>query len=526
MKNIELNSTGTNHVANLGVLIALLLLYCGLCYWLFEAAILNLVGAWNGRPEYSHGMLVPIISAFLIWQKQNEIRALPGATSKWAVLCVFLAASFYVIGELTTVYLISQYALLFALYGLALMLFGLRGSVLFLVPILILVFMIPLPNFWQKNLSAELQLISSEIGVLVIRAMGISVLLEGNIIDLGTLQLQVAEACNGLRYLFPLMTFGFLVGYFLTAPMWFKILLFLSTIPITVLMNSLRIGAIGILVEYWGIEMAQGFIHDFEGWIVFMLCLLVLFAEVALYSRFFMSGVKVQQLIRVDLPENDGRPWQFRSQNLSWPLIALMLAFIPGAYFTVQQTYQEEMIPNRASFFLFPNRLDHWQGQSSNLTPEVLNTLKLEDYLLMDYHNPLGRTVNFYVAYYESQRKGESAHSPRTCLPGGGWDILSHEVKHIELEDRSLPVNRVVMQMGENRNLVYYWFDQRGRNLTNEYWVKLAILWDSLFRHRSDGALVRLVTDIRPGEHAAEADQRLQQFMTSAVPKLENYIPH
>ena len=437
-----------------------------------------------------------------------------------------MAAGFYVIGELTTVYLISQYALLFALYGLTLMLFGARGSLLFLVPILILVFMIPLPNFWQKNLSAELQLISSEIGVLVIRAMGISVLLEGNIIDLGTLQLQVAEACNGLRYLFPLMTFGFLVGYFLCAPMWFKAVLFFSTIPITVLMNSFRIGVIGILVEFWGIEMAQGFIHDFEGWIVFMLCLLVLFAEVALYSRFFVPGKKVQDLIRVDLPVSDGRPWQFRSHNLSWPLIVLMLALIPTAHFIVQKTHQEEMVPSRASFFLFPKRLDHWQGKTSNLTPEVLNTLKLEDYLLIDYHNPLGRTVNFYVAYYESQRKGESAHSPRTCLPGGGWDIMSSDVKEIDLENRSIPVNRVVMQMGDNRSLVYYWFDQRGRILTNEYLVKLAILWDSLVRHRSDGALVRLVTDIRLGENPEDADRRLQQFMASAIPELENYIPH
>ena len=102
------------------------------------------------------------------------------------------------------------------------------------------------------------------------RLFGVSVYLEGNVIDLGVYKLQVAEACDGLRYLFPLMTIGFLIAYFFKATFWKRALLFLSSIPITILMNSFRVGTIGVMVEHWGVRMAEGFLHEFQGWMVFM----------------------------------------------------------------------------------------------------------------------------------------------------------------------------------------------------------------------------------------------------------------
>src|ERR1039457_5061617 len=130
--------------------------------------------------------------------------------------------------------------------------------------------MVPLPEFLYQNVSAELQLLSSEIGVWFIRLFGISVYLEGNVIDLGAYRLQVAEACSGLRYLFPLMIIGFLVAYFFKTAFWKRALLFLSSIPITILMNSLRIGAIWLMVEHWGESMEEVSVHEFQGWVVFM----------------------------------------------------------------------------------------------------------------------------------------------------------------------------------------------------------------------------------------------------------------
>ncbi len=142
--------------------------------------------------------------------------------------------------------------------------------------------MLPLPNFMYWKLSTSLQFISSRLGVDFIQLLGIPVYLEGNIIDLGVYKLQVAEACSGLNYLFPLMSFGFLFAVLYRGPVWHKVLLFLSTIPITVLMNSFRIGVIGVLVNQYGIEQAEGFLHFFEGWVIFVACLAILYLEAVL----------------------------------------------------------------------------------------------------------------------------------------------------------------------------------------------------------------------------------------------------
>jgi EpsI family protein len=133
------------------------------------------------------------------------------------------------------------------------------------------------------------------------------------------------------------------------------------------------------------------------------------------------------------------------------------------------------------------------------------------------------------VAYYSSQRKGEAIHSPRSCLPGGGWrikELSSRALSDVLLPDnRPLTVNRAVIQKGEYRQLVYYWFQQRGRNLTDEYVVKWYLFWDALNRNRSDGALVRLVVMVQPGQDLSEGDRQLTAFARAIVSPLGAYIP-
>ena len=237
----------------------------------------HMVTNWE-RPEYSHGYLIPFIVLFLIWQKSDVIERLR-FTGSWSGIALMAGGLMLLfMGTLSTIFTLSQYGFALAIMGIALAWLGPKPFRLLAVPLVLLIFMVPLPNFLYFNLSQKLQLLSSAIGVEVIRQFGISVFLEGNVIDLGTFKLQVVEACNGLRYLFPLMTLGFIVTCFYRAPFWQRAFVFLSTIPITVLMNSFRIGMIGVLVEHFGQSMAEGFLHDFEGWVIFMACFAVLFA--------------------------------------------------------------------------------------------------------------------------------------------------------------------------------------------------------------------------------------------------------
>ena len=155
------------------------------------------------------------------------------------------------------------------------------------------------------------------------------------------------------------------------------------------------------------------------------------------------------------------------------------------------------------------------------LDVETERGLGLSDYLLSDYSRADGKSVNLYVAYYASQRKGESPHSPIVCIPGGGWTIT--DIQRRTLGDHSF--NRVVIKKRGATQLVYYWFDERGRTLASELWAKLYLFADAILQNRTDGSLVRLTTQIDSSESEHDADTRLQAFMHDAVPQLSAFLP-
>jgi EpsI family protein len=158
-----------------------------------------------------------------------------------------------------------------------------------------------------------------------------------------------------------------------------------------------------------------------------------------------------------------------------------------------------------------------------------LDALKLDDYLMADYTNDAGAPVNLYVAYYESQRKGEAVHSPRSCLPGGGWELRDFDqrtLREVTMNGRPLRVNRTLIVLGNERQLVYYWFQQRGRVVDNEFAVKWYLFWDALTRHRTDGALVRLIVALPPAGHEADADRRLTVMAGRIAPVLARFVPN
>lgn len=220
--------------------------------------------AWQ-RPEYSYGYLVPAIAAYLLWLRLPAALAVPTRHRGAGIGLAALAALMGIAGALSHIADLSGYGFLLAVAAGLVAVLGVPAAVRLWVPIAYLAFMLPLPQLVYLKLSATMQLLSSSMGVEMLRWLSVPVLLEGNIIDLGAYKLQVAEACSGLRYLFPLMGFGFLFAALYRGPAWQKWTLFLSTIPITIAMNSVRIAVIGLLVTYFGIEHAEGFLHAFEG---------------------------------------------------------------------------------------------------------------------------------------------------------------------------------------------------------------------------------------------------------------------
>lgn len=508
--------------------------------WLSFAVVAALLGAvffdglkemvriWEVKEEYSYGYMIPFITLFLIWQKKDLLERINFSGSWVGLAVVVLGFALFVLGNLSALFLIVQYSFLVVVFGLVLTFCGWRGFKIIAVPLLFLAFMIPLPQFFLAEISTRLQFLSSEIGVWVIRLFGISVFLEGNVIDLGAMKLQVVEACSGLRYLFPLMTLGFMAAYFFKAAFWKRALVFLSSIPVTVLMNSFRIGLIGVTVEYWGKEMAEGFLHDFEGWAVFMACTAVLVVEMWLLSRIGKNRLPLREAFGLELPAHTPAGVQVNVRTLPKSFLVAILVVVAVAAATLFMPERVEIQPKRKTFAEFPMELGKWIGKGDRLEQIYLKELKLDDYLLADFAEEPGKPVNLYVAYYATQRKGESAHSPRTCIPGGGWEMVGlaeHVVEGVTINGRPLVVNRAVIRLGEQKQLTYYWFQQRGRVITNEYLVKWLIFWDALTRNRTDGALVRLVTPVMPGEDIAAAEKRMVAFTREVSGRLSGFVP-
>jgi EpsI family protein len=187
-----------------------------------------------------------------------------------------------------------------------------------------------------------------------------------------------------------------------------------------------------------------------------------------------------------------------------------------------------EKVPATKPLGLIPLTLGDWQGSRYSMEPDLIHALNLSDYTLVEYRNPQGKEINIYIAYNESQRKGKSTHSPDSCLPGSGWIFRESgtlDMKAVGGADPSMRVKRAYMEKNGVKQIGYYWFPQRGRNLTNMFQLKAYSFWDALTRRRTDGALVRLITPVYEPEKPEDAEARLQEFARMFVPILNEFIP-
>ena len=499
---------------------------------LFWFGFQALFSAW-GTAEYSHGPLIPLLSGFMF---MREMVMMPPTTApvrdRWPGFALVAAALFLAaIGNLTRIPDIVFYGIVLWVGGLVLICFGARRGWFFWPAVLHLVFMIPLPQFLYWQLNIQLQFISSEIGVALVRAAGIPVFLDGNIIDLGVYKLQVAEACSGLRYLFPIMSFSYIFCVLYRGPKWHKAVLLLSAVPLAVLMNSFRIGMIGVLVDNYGIEHAEGFLHYFEGWVIFGACIALMFGlakamQLAVGDRRPLSEA-------LDL-EFTGLGEQFRRAYdivPSRPLIAAALVAAAASAAWVAAPESEAVAVDRRDLDAYPMALDEWRGRrGAPLEPEIERVLAADDYLSADFRAAgADGPVNLWIAYYHKQTEGSGIHSPEACLPAGGWEMFDIGPRRITPPEGSgmapFEVNRAVIQKGDSQQVVYYWSEARGRRITGDIAMKAWTIWDSIARGRTDGALVRLISPILPNETAADADARLEAFMADAVPALEPFVP-
>ncbi|MCV6595948.1 MAG: archaeosortase/exosortase family protein, partial [Mangrovicoccus sp.] len=230
----------------------------------------------------------------------------------------------------------------------------------------------------------------------------IPVYLDGNIIDLGIYKLQVAEACSGLRYLFPILSFSYLMSILYRGPIWHKAVLLLSAAPITVLMNSFRIGVIGILVNSYGIEQAEGFLHYFEGWVIFLACVAILFGLAVALQRLTPNPLPLADAI--DLDTDKFGIQAARVFGFAWSIaLACSIALTAASSAFLYNSPEARLVtPDRSPFLLFPREIGGRVGSFEALEPKVAQVLGADDYVSVTFTDPGQATapVSFFSAYY------------------------------------------------------------------------------------------------------------------------------
>jgi len=498
--------------------------------FLFRDGLVALTDAW-GTPEYTHGPVIPILSAYLLL---HQLKAYPPqagpVTDRWpGVALVAVSILIAVAGSWTGVGDIVAYALILWVGGMILVSFGWRRGRHFWPAVLHLVFMLPLPGFIHYQVTTELQLFSSQLGVEMIRGLGIPVLLDGNIIDLGAYKLAVAEACSGLRYLFPIMSFSYVFAALYRGPGWHRAVLLLSAAPLAVMMNTVRIAMIGFFVDRYGISHAEGLSHFLEGWVVFVTCIVVLFLLAWALLRLQRNPLPIGEAMDLDLTGLGPQLARVRLTRPSAALIAVTLMVGGAAAAMAAAPERETVTPEREPLALFPRDVGAWRGGSPQiLEPNIRASLRAHDYYWNTFTSAEARApVDLLVVWYENTREG-SFHSPEVCIPAGGWEIARIETVDLAEavgSDAPFPANRALIQKGTQRQLVYFWYDTAGTPNASSFVATARMTWNRVMMGRADGALVRLVTPIGANEAEAEAEARLQAMVRPTLGVLPRFVP-
>ncbi len=267
--------------------------------WVLAAAILLLYTPtlsylfydWWHNPDYSHGFFIPFVVAFFLWRKRRVLRDLPALPSNFGLLVVLGSLAIFLLAYVGSEPFTQRVSLLLLMAGAVLYLRGWRTLREISFTLLLLLLAIPLPAIIFNSVALPLQLMASSVAERLLRLYGIPVFREGNLLQLDQMMLNVTEACSGIRSLATLVTAGAMVAYFLPARWWLRLFFVLSSIPIAIAANALRVAGTGILGQAWGERWAEGFLHLFSGWVVFVFATALLLGEWLVLQRLFGSRV-------------------------------------------------------------------------------------------------------------------------------------------------------------------------------------------------------------------------------------------
>ena len=249
--------------------------FTALLLLLFAPVLVSMATEWWTDEDMGHGMFVPVIAIWVTWQNRNELSKLPVKSNYWGFLFLLWGGLQLIIATLGVELFLARTAFIVSLVGVILAVWGMPMLRALAFPLFLLVFMIRIPAIIYNQITFPLQLFASSVAEVTLSLIGIPVFREGNILELPSQRLSVVEACSGIRSLLSLTFLSLVYGYFFEQKGWLRVVLFFSTVPIAIGANAFRVTLTGVLSEFKR-ELVEGFFHAAEGWLIFMIALVLL----------------------------------------------------------------------------------------------------------------------------------------------------------------------------------------------------------------------------------------------------------
>lgn len=491
-------------------------------YWI---PLKGIVHTWTTNDDYSYGYLIPAISVYLFWDMRFKFKGLNPQPS-WSalpLLVIFVLISIY--GILGSSGNIARPAVPVLYILLVTFVFGYRTVKRFALPLGILIFIVPLPAFLDRTFGLFLKSVSSQLGGWLIRMSGLSVHVSGNVIELAVTQLQVVDACSGLRFVFPLVALGIVYAYFFEKIRWKQMVCVAATVPIAILTNGLRIGITGILTHHISPEMAKGFFHDFSGWAVFMTAFVFLFAMGRLL-RLFPSRDTAQPGLAYPLPPERQTDARAKGQTTYASLVCLLLIAVVGAFSMTTVTLPPVNLANGISSF--PRSFEGWNGTPRPIDPLIIDESGAEEAFYADYRDRQNKSVSLYIGYRSTPflENINFFHSPTVCLPASGWKNRGTSTRVIPDVPPygALTVTRMLIEQMGVRQLVYFWFQTKKWATHSKTINRFHLTLHAIRRDNTHDLFLRTITPIHPDESLDEAEMRMDNFVRGTLKTLDRFI--
>ena len=498
-------------------------------YLLIYAPLLpELVRDWYEHENYSYGFLIPFIFLYLLWQKREAFRNLPGNASPWGALSLLSAVAIGLIGNVIGDSFTMRLSMVLALGGLVHLFLGKHYFKTVIFPLAYLLLMVPPPYLIVKEVSYYLRFFDAVLATLALQGIGIPVYQDSYFLHLPNITLEVADVCSGISSVFVMFAIGTFYTYFLPIRPSSKVLVMIGAIFFSVLANLFRIILISVSVYYYGPAILRSFIHQFTGTFTFLFAFVMLIA-LGEFLRRRSSWTVPKPTLRqnneanvdgLKVPGQSGSPPRLLAPSFLCALTILAFTFYLGNSLESKQT-----VALQKDLQALPAQLGPYFFTANGNWPDPYQDLNAESAVSRIYGGPGKEQVELYIGYRSSQQVQKRLHSPKMHFPKG-WNYVAVDPAQIEIPGiEPIKANWMVTQKGDTKRLVLYWYQARGQSFAGEISNRFAEVKSLILSGRTEGAVVWIATPVLDYENLKRAKERIEDFSGYVYPKLVEILP-